>query len=78
MCLIVFDEKDEKKLRLAADNSMTLEEGCNKYLKNCRVRSLREGTINHYPRRHTQFFRYFDKKMQVSEIEEKTHQMFVV
>ena len=27
---------------------LTFEEGCNKYLENCRQRNLREGTINHY------------------------------
>ena len=28
--------------------TLTFEEGCNKYLENCRQRNLREGTINHY------------------------------
>lgn len=37
-----------KKLRMVKANSITLEEGCNKYLDNCRARNLREGTINHY------------------------------
>ena len=27
---------------------LTFEEGCNKYLENCRQRNLREGTIDHY------------------------------
>ena len=33
-----------KKLRMVKSNSITLEEGCNKYLDNCRARYLREGT----------------------------------
>lgn len=37
-----------KKLRIVEQNFLTLEEGCNKYLDNCRSRNLREGTINHY------------------------------
>ncbi len=41
-----------KKLRIAEQNFLTLEEGWNKYLDNCRSRNLREGTINHYLRRH--------------------------
>ena len=49
---------------------MTFEEGCNKYLDNCRARNLREGTINHYKQSYTQFYRYFDKNMQVSDIDE--------
>ena len=29
-----------KKLRMVKSNSITLEEGCNKYLDNCRARNL--------------------------------------
>lgn len=31
-----------KKLRLVENNLLTFEEGCNKYLDNCRARNLRE------------------------------------
>jgi len=31
-----------KKLRMVEDNSLTFEEGCNKYLDNCRARNLRD------------------------------------
>ena len=48
MCPILFEVEKMKKLRMTAQNSLTLEEGCNKYLDNCRSRNLREGTINHY------------------------------
>ena len=37
-----------KKLKMARSVTLTFEEGCNKYLENCRQRNLREGTINHY------------------------------
>ena len=33
---------------MARGITFTFEEGCNKYLENCRQRNLREGTINHY------------------------------
>ena len=33
---------------MARGVTLTFEEGCNKYLENCRQRNLREGTINHY------------------------------
>ena len=33
---------------MAATQSMTFEEGCNKYLEYCRQRNLREGTVGHY------------------------------
>ena len=37
-----------KKMRMVEQNFLTFEEGCNKYLENCRQRNLREGTIGHY------------------------------
>ena len=37
-----------KKLKMSRTVTLTFEEGCNKYLENCRQRNLREGTINHY------------------------------
>ena len=63
-----------KKLKLVEKNTLTFEEGCNKYLDNCRTRNLREGTINHYKQSYTQFFKFFDKDMLVSDINEKSHQ----
>lgn len=67
-----------KKLRLVEKNLLTFEEGCNKYLDNCRARNLREGTINHYKQSYTQFYKYFDKNMLVSDIDEKAYQKFVI
>ena len=34
-----------KKMRLDDLKNITFEEGCNKYLDDCRARNLREGTI---------------------------------
>lgn len=59
-------------------NFLTLEEGCNKYLDNCRARNLREGTINHYRQSYTQFYKYFGKDMLVCTIDETTYQRYVV
>ena len=67
-----------KKIRMMQANSLTLEEGCNKYLDNCRARNLREGTINHYKQSYTQFYKYFGKEMLVSEITEEVYQKNVV
>lgn len=67
-----------KKLKLVIDNSLTFEEGCNKYLDDCRMRNLREGTINHYKQSYTQFYKFFDKNMPVCEIDEKTYQRYVL
>ena len=59
-------------------NLLTLEEGCDKYLDNCRARNLREGTINHYRQSYVQFYKYFGKEMLVSEITEEVYQKYVV
>ena len=42
-----------KKLKLVEKNSLALEEGCNKYLENCRQRNLREVTIEHYSQKYS-------------------------
>ena len=57
-----------KKIRMARGVALTFEEGCNKYLENCRQRNLREGTIGHYKQSYTQFYKYFDLNMAVSDI----------
>ena len=67
-----------KKLRMVKSNSITLEEGCDKYLDNCRARNLREGTINHYRQTYVQFAKFFDMQMPVSEITEEVYQRYVV
>lgn len=67
-----------KKMRLVEQNFLTFEEGCNKYLDNCRARNLREGTINHYKQSYVQFAKFFDMQMQVSEIDANLYQKYVV
>ena len=51
-----------KKIKMVKSNTLTLEEGCNKYLDNCRARNLREGTINHYRQTYVQFKKFFDSE----------------
>jgi len=52
-----------KKLKMARGVTLTFQEGCNKYLENCRQRNLREGTINHYRQSYLYFYKFFDPKM---------------
>ena len=68
MCPTFFEVKMMKKLRMVEQNFLTLEEGCNKYLDNSRARNLREGTINHYRQSYTQFYKFFDPQMPISDI----------
>ena len=67
-----------KKLKMVEQNSLTFQEGCNKYLDYCRARNLREGTINHYRQSYVQFGKFFDMNMQVCDIDEQIYQKYVV
>ena len=67
-----------KKLKMVEQNSLTFQEGCNKYLDDCRARNLREGTINHYRQSYVQFGKFFDMNMQVCDIDEQIYQKYVV
>ena len=37
-----------QKIKMSRGVTLTFEEGCKRYLENCRQRNLREGTIGHY------------------------------
>ena len=67
-----------KKIKMARGTKLTFEEGCNKYLENCRQRNLREGTIGHYRQSYTQFYKYFDPKMPVDDIDEQIYKDYVL
>ena len=57
-----------KKLRMDRTKSLTLEEGCELYLNDCRLRNLREATINHYRQSYLQLFRAIDPRMPLNEV----------
>ena len=63
---------------MVEQNFLTFEEGCNKYLDNCRARNLREGTINHYKQSYVQFAKFFDMQMPVSEMDAQLYQKYVI
>ena len=67
-----------KKLKMSMASSLTFEEGCNKYLEDCRQRNLREGTIGHYKQSYTKFYKYFDPNMPVEDIDEQTYKDYVL
>ena len=67
-----------QKIKMSRGVTLTFEEGCNKYLDNCRSRNLREGTINHYRQSYVQFAKFFDMQMQVRDMDEKLYQKYVV
>ena len=67
-----------KKLSMISQVSITFEQGCDRYILNCKQRNLREATINHYRQSYTQFYKYFDRNMLLSEISEQTYKDYVV
>ena len=67
-----------RKLQMQTTNSITFEEGCNKYLDNCRQRNLRQGTINHYKQSYTQFYKYFEPEIPIEQINEKAYNNYVL
>ena len=82
MCPIYFYKKERfftmKKLKMSKGTALTFEEGCNKYLENCRQRNLRQGTINHYKQSYKQFYKYFNPKMPVEDIDENMYKNYVL
>ena len=67
-----------KKLKMSKGTMLTFEEGCNKYLENCRQRSLRQGTINHYRQSYKQFYKFFKPDLPVEKIDAKMYKDFVL
>lgn len=65
-----------KKLRLEGNDNVTFREGCERYLDDCRVRNLRQGTIGHYRQSYVQFYKYFDPDMPLSEFCEEDYGYF--
>ena len=52
-----------QKIKMSRGTLLTFEEGCNKYLENCRQRNLREGTINHYRQSYLYFYLSIDNRL---------------
>lgn len=67
-----------KKLQMSEARTITFEQGCNMYLDNCRQRNLREGTINHYKQSYTQFYKYFNPQMPITDMTQDVYKQFVM
>ena len=67
-----------KRLKMTKRITISFEEGCTKYLDNCRQRNLRAGTINHYRQSYSQFYKFFDKDMPLSSICEDDYNSYVL
>lgn len=67
-----------KKLQMLTAREMTFEQACNRYLEDCKQRNLREGTLNHYRQSYLKFYKYFDKNMPISQMNQAAYNRYVV
>ena len=67
-----------ERLKLVRETELTLEDGCKKYLDNCRERNLREGTIKHYAQSYNQFYKYFGKNMLIKNFNDSVYKKYVL
>lgn len=67
-----------KKIKLSTNSGLTFEDACNMYLDDCRIRNLREGTINHYKQSYRQFYKYFDPSMPIEDFNKDVYDKFVI
>lgn len=65
-------------LTMKSNKKITFEEGCNKYILNCQQRNLRQGTINHYKQSYTQFYKYFNPNMPITDFNEDVYNDYVL
>lgn len=56
-----------RRIRMVSKNGVTLREGCDKYLDDCRHRNLRIHTIKHYEQSYQKLFVFFDEDMLLSD-----------
>lgn len=65
-----------KKLILKNTETVTFEDGCNKYLANCKQRNLRAGSLKHYEDCYIQFYKFFDPEMPLREFTEAKYKEY--
>ena len=65
-----------KKKRLSSAE-LTMKEGCELYLIDCKTRNLREGTINHYRQSYLKILPFIGENTPVSEVDESCYKGFV-
>lgn len=66
------------KLHMQETQQLTFEEGCNRYLQNCKERNLRDSTIRHYQQSYQQFYKFFNREMPLAQFDESSYKRFVL
>lgn len=65
-------------MTMTTNTKITFKEGCEKYILNCKQRNLRQATINHYQQSYTQFYKFFDPDMLLSDFTADSYNSYVV
>lgn len=66
------------KIHMQETKQLTFEEGCNRYLQNCKERNLRDATIRHYQQSYQQFYKFFNREMPLAQFDESSYKRFVL
>ena len=66
------------KLHMQEAKQLTFEEGCNRYLQNCKERNLRDATIRHYQQSYQQFYKFFNREMPLAQFDDSSYKEFVL
>lgn len=57
---------------------LTLEQGCELHLQDCRHRNLREATMKHYQQSYKQLFKFFDTDMPLKQMTQDKYQGYII
>lgn len=66
------------KIHMQETKQLTFEEGCNRYLQNCKERNLRDATIRHYHQSYQRFYKFFSREMPLTQFDESSYKEFVL
>jgi len=66
-----------KKIKMLKETGLTFQDGCERYLDDCRQRNLREGTIGHYKQSYTQFYKVIPPELPLEDFTEKIYTDYV-
>lgn len=61
-----------KKMKMKISNDLTFEQGVEEYIRNCKTRNLRQGTIKHYREASQQLYKYIGADTLIQDMSKKT------
>jgi integrase/recombinase XerD len=68
----------KRKMKIITSENVTLKQGFEVFLDNCKARNLRDATINHYKEAYKSITRFIDKDTLINTINQNTVDDFVI